>query len=66
MTTTTREISVPAISCDHCKNAIEGSVADVSGVDTVTVDVDAKTVSVTGGDYNEIVAAIDDAGFDVA
>jgi copper chaperone CopZ len=66
MSTATREISVPAISCDHCKAAIEGSVSTVDGVTAVVVDIEAKTVSVTGGDYDEIVVAIDDAGFDVA
>lgn len=69
MTTSTppaRVFSVPAISCDHCKTAIEASVADVSGVEAVNVDVDAKTVSITGGDDADIVEAIDRAGYDVA
>lgn len=64
--TTARELSVPAISCDHCKNAIEGEVTKVDGVTAVMVDIDAKTVSVTGGDYDAIVSAIDEAGFDIA
>jgi len=66
MTNPAQVFSVPGISCDHCKNAIESSVGDVSGVGAVNVDVDAKTVTVTGGDDAEIVEAIDRAGYDVA
>jgi copper chaperone CopZ len=57
---------VPDISCDHCKSAIEGAVGGVAGVEQVTVDVAAKTVTVSGGDDAAIRAAIDDAGYDVA
>lgn len=59
--------SVPAISCDHCKHAIEGEVGKVAGVASVTVDVAAKTVRVAGNaDDGAVRAAIDDAGYDVA
>ncbi len=61
-----RVYSVPAISCGHCKEAIESSVGAVDGVAAVTVDIDAKTVTVVGGVDPDIVAAIDDAGYDVA
>ncbi len=63
--TTPLEFSVPGISCDHCKNAIEGEVSDVAGVSDVTVDVDAKTVRVIGGERDAIVEAIDEAGYDI-
>jgi len=66
MTTLTRTYSVPDISCDHCKNAIETGVGPVDGVESVVVDVSAKTVAVTGGDDAAIVAAIDEAGYDIA
>ena len=57
--------SVPDISCDHCKAAIEREVSTVAGVASVIVDVDAKSVAVTGGDDAAIRAAIDDAGYDI-
>lgn len=64
MTTT---YSVPAISCDHCKHAIESEVAKVTGVDRAEVDVASKTVAVDGSaDDAAIRAAIDEAGYDVA
>ena len=60
--------SVPDISCGHCKHAIEGEVSQVQGVRSVDVDVQAKTVTVTGEPLDEqaIVAAIDEAGYEVA
>ncbi len=58
--------SVPDISCDHCKSAIEGEVSKVAGVTTVSVDVTTKTVLVEGGDDTAIRTAIDEAGYDIA
>jgi copper chaperone len=63
--TTTRTYSVPGISCDHCKRAIEGEVSSVADVERVDVDIEAKRVTVVGGDDADIRAAIDDAGYDV-
>ena len=64
---TTRVYDVPDISCGHCKTAIEGEVAKVVAVDTVVVDIEARTATVTGtADDDAIRAAIDEAGYDVA
>ena len=63
---TTHTYSVPGISCDHCKRAIEGEVSAVVDVVSVDVDVDAKRVTVIGGDDAGIRAAIGEAGYDVA
>lgn len=57
---------VPDISCAHCVDAITGEVTTVDGVTAVEVDLEAKLVTVTGGDREVIVAAIDEAGYDVA
>jgi len=63
----TRTYSVPGISCDHCKHAIEGEVGQVPGVDRVQVDVPAKTVAVDGAAADDAIrAAIDEAGYEVA
>ncbi len=64
-TDTIRTYSVPGISCDHCRHAIETEVGTVAGVSTVEVDIEAKLVTVGGGDDGAIRAAIDDAGYDV-
>lgn len=64
---TTATYNVPDISCDHCKHAIEGEVSQVQGIASVAVDVQAKTVTVSGASLDEqaIVAAIDEAGYEV-
>jgi len=63
----TRLYSVPGISCDHCKHAIEGEVAVVDGVDSVLVSVADKTVEVAGSAGDDAIrAAIGEAGYEVA
>ncbi len=67
MPTATRTYSVPDVSCDHCKNAIEGEVGKLADVSTVTVDVASRTVAVDGDASDAaITAAINEAGYDVA
>lgn len=62
-----RTYSVPDVSCDNCKRAIEGEVAKVDGVDSVEVDVASKIVRVQGrADDADIRAAIEEAGYDIA
>jgi copper chaperone len=64
---TTKTYEVPGISCGHCKAAIEGELGGLTGVDTVAVDIDGRTVTVEGTATEEAVrAAIDTAGYDVA
>lgn len=57
---------VPDISCQHCVDAITKEVTAVEGVSDVAIDLDSKTVSVVGGESSAVVAAIDEAGYDVA
>lgn len=57
--------TVPEISCDHCVAAITAAVSPIDGVESVVIDLEAKTVAVTGGDPDAVVAAIDDAGYEV-
>jgi len=68
MTTTT--LSVPDISCTHCKESIEGAISKLAGVAAVSVDIDQRTVSV---DFDagtvllaDISASIEDQGYEVA
>ena len=60
-------LSVPGMSCGHCESSIVSEVGTLPGVASVDVDLDAKSVTVHGDDLDRqtIVAAIDDAGFDV-
>ena len=43
---TTRTLSVPDISCEHCERAIKGALEPIRGVQTVSVDIPAKKVQV--------------------
>jgi Cu+-exporting ATPase len=58
---------VPGMTCGHCKMSVEGEVGKVAGVASVAVDLDTKLVTVTGDplDRATLVAAIDEAGFEV-
>ena len=62
--------SVPGISCGHCKAAIEAEVGAVAGIDSVDVNVADKTVTVTAENVealdDTVIAAIDEAGYEVA
>ena len=60
--------SVPGVSCAHCQAAITDEVSAVLGVEAVDVDLETKLVSVTGDplDADAILAAIDEAGYEVA
>jgi len=63
---TTRIYSVPGISCGHCKTAIEGELVPLDGVESALVDIDAKTVTVTGEISDvDVRAAVDEAGYEV-
>lgn len=60
--------SVPGVSCGHCKAAITEEVSALPGVEAVEVDLETKIVAVTGDplDAQAIIAAIDEAGYEVA
>jgi copper chaperone CopZ len=64
--TSTQTYSVPDISCEHCVSAITGEVGLVPGVESIDVSIDSKTVTVVGGDKIAVVAAIDEAGYEIA
>jgi copper chaperone len=57
---------VPGMTCDHCKVAVTEEVGGVRGVAEVQVDLDTKLVRVRGAgiEGGDVVAAIDEAGYD--
>jgi copper chaperone CopZ len=57
---------VDGMSCDHCRVAVRTEVGLVAGVESVDVDLEAKLVRVAGVgiDPADVVAAIDEAGYD--
>ena len=65
----TETISVPEIHCDHCKASIEGALEPIAGVERATVDVAARSVTVTyteaSVDRDRLVEAIEQQGYEV-
>ena len=62
----TETFRVVGMTCDHCRNAVTTEVSAVPGVQAVTVDVEAGTVTVSAGqpvDRSDIAAAVDEAGY---
>jgi copper chaperone len=62
-------LSVPDISCGHCKSSIEGAVTPMEGVGKAEVSINDRTVDVeydpSKVDLNAIVTAIDEQGYEV-
>ncbi|MEZ5174934.1 MAG: heavy-metal-associated domain-containing protein [Acidimicrobiia bacterium] len=67
---TTVILSVPDISCDHCKRSIEGAVAPLEGVASAEVSIGDRTVAVVFDadkvTVADIIEAIDTQGYEVA
>jgi copper chaperone len=64
----TMTYTVPGMTCEHCTKAVSGEIASVQGVTGVEVDLDTKTVTVTGEglDDEALRAAIEEAGYQAA
>lgn len=59
--------SVPGMTCGHCKQAVTTELTKLSGVTDVDVDLESKVVkvmSVTELEWSDLVAAVDEAGFE--
>lgn len=62
-------LTVQGMSCGHCVKAVEGSVGELNGVDTVKVNLEAGQVDVAFDSskvtVDTIKETIDDQGYDV-
>ncbi len=67
---TTETLSVPDISCGHCKMSIEGALSQLAGVTSAEVHIEPRTVDVTWEDgavnLDAIIDAIEEQGYEVA
>ena len=59
---------VPGMSCEHCRAAVTSELSSVAGVESVSVDLDEKVVTVRGSSLDDAAlrASIDEAGYEVA
>ena len=67
---TNQILSIPDVSCDHCKMTIEAALGRISGVGAANVDIPAKTVALSFDEsavsLDEIVDALSGVGYEVA
>ena len=60
-------LSVPDMSCGHCKATVEAALAKVEGTGSVTVDLSLREVTVSGtAAAPALLAALDGAGYPAA
>ena len=52
----TSVLKIPDISCDHCQATITGALSPIPGVDSVSVDIPTKKVTVQ---YDPAVVGLD-------
>ena len=58
---TTKTLSVPDISCEHCERAIKGALEPIRGVQSVKVDIPARKVQVQYDEGSVTIARIKQA-----
>ena len=63
-------LSVPGISCEHCKATIEQTLGELPGVDTVQVDISARTVDLSFDEatvgLDQIIETMEEVGYEVS
>ena len=57
---------VPAMHCDNCERAVRQEVSGVEGVESVSIDLETKLVTVRGEGLSDeaLLAAIVEAGYE--
>ncbi|MGF3053494.1 heavy-metal-associated domain-containing protein [Microbacterium sp. YY-03] len=64
---TTQAYLVEGMTCGHCAGSVSSEVSGVAGIENAVVDLDAKTVTVTGvASDDAIAAAVAEAGYTFA
>lgn len=67
--TTTTEYQVQGMTCEHCVRAVTTELVMLTGVQSVDVDLDSGTVTVTSDAplvEAQVREAIDEAGYELA
>ena len=60
--------TVPEISCGHCKDTIESTLNNVESIDSVSVDIEKKSVEVISSsdlDMMNVSQLLDEQGYTV-
>ena len=57
-------LSIPDMSCGHCKASVETALSPLSGVKTVTVDLASRQVQIDGSPQTDaLLASLNEIGF---
>jgi copper chaperone CopZ len=65
----TNTYTVTGMTCSHCVQAVTGELSSLPGVEEVRVDLSSGAVTVTSEAplaENDVRAAVDEAGYDLA
>lgn len=69
MASVSKTISVKGMSCSHCVNAIDSSIKELNGIESVDVDLAGNKVTVSFDEsvveLSKVKEAIEEAGYDV-
>jgi copper chaperone len=68
MTPPPRTYTVTGMTCDHCVLSVTEEISEIAGVDGVSVDLATGRLTVTGDGFtdDDVRAAVDEAGYEVA
>lgn len=61
-------LNVQGMTCQHCKQAVEGAVSELNGVESAVVSLEANNVTVSHDEHvtvDQMKEAIEDQGYDV-
>jgi len=60
------QLKIDGMSCGHCVAAVENSLKAVSGVESVTVDLDSGSAIVEGdADIQVLISVVEKEGYEV-
>ncbi|MCC5578090.1 heavy-metal-associated domain-containing protein [Microtetraspora sp. AC03309] len=64
----TRVYAVNGMTCGHCVSSVSGEIGKIAGVTGVAVDLPTGAVTVSGAGFSdeEIRAAVEEAGYELA
>ncbi len=69
ITTTTTTFTITGMTCSHCVNAVTEEICKLDGVTGVRIELAAGTATIDSNqqlDPAAVVAAVDEAGYEVA
>ncbi|MBN1112690.1 MAG: heavy-metal-associated domain-containing protein, partial [Bacteroidales bacterium] len=58
---------ITGMNCNHCKMSVENNLKKIEGIDNVIVNLEAKTATIIGLDYDmeEVKKIVSGLGFEI-